>query len=300
MEMEQNPTLEFTSVITSKTKLPRQPATNTKQSIQGVFPLPGKADRPFIYDVTPISSGRSFASRLVTARQPQAPSAQPNGPFPFSDAQQPMADACFSCITTFKRSRSSPAEVQAVQSDQQRYASILSAKAPHEWPVCSLVEPDAVRDVLSHMGHGTFPLLDMYRVDMSEYNKSKPITDRRELIYYRPHKPIPPADTAAHVVSHAFEADRNGITMLVNHMGYGHNLGKAASLTYSFYVHTNVEDAVMDGEGWWLQEASWPRVSAGRCMMVCKIWSPEGKHVATGYQDGIILPEETDEDKSKL
>lgn len=270
------------------------------QSIQGVFTLPGKADRPFVYDVTPISSGRSFSTRLVTARQAKEPSANPKGPFPSSDAAQPMADVCFSCLTTFKRSRSSPADEQSTQSAQQRYASILSTREPDQWPVCPLVEVDDVRHVLSSKGHANFPALDMYRVDMTSYNKDKPITERRELIYYRPYKPIALNDANTHIVCHAFEADRNGITMLVNHLGYGHNLGKAASLSYSFYVHVNAEDAVMDGTGWWLQEASWPRASAGRCMMECRIWSPEGKHVATGYQDGILLPEMTEEEKSKL
>ncbi|KAG5980757.1 hypothetical protein E4U55_003682 [Claviceps digitariae] len=59
---------------------------------------------------------------------------------------------------------------------------------------------------------------------------------------------------AVHIACHAFEADRNGHTMLANQMSYGMNMGMAATLSYSFYVHTNLEDAVMEGGGWWLQE----------------------------------------------
>ena len=40
--------------------------------------------------------------------------------------------------------------------------------------------------------------------------------------------------------------------------------------------------------GWWVQEAIFPRVEAGRAIIMSKIWSPEGIHVATEYQDGII------------
>ena len=48
------------------------------------------------------------------------------------------------------------------------------------------------------------------------------------------------------------------------------------------------EDA--DVGQWWLQEACFPRVDADRGIIMCKIWSPEGVHVATEYQDGILRP----------
>lgn len=125
---------------------------------------------------------------------------------------------------------------------------------------------------------------------MTAYNSGKQIPDRRELILYRPLRPIAAEDVNGHIVSHAFEADRNGLVMLGNHLGYGKGNFRAASLSYAFYVHTNPAEAVMDGNGWWLQEVCWPRVNAGRCTMEVKIWSPEGKHVASGYQDGMLSP----------
>lgn len=125
---------------------------------------------------------------------------------------------------------------------------------------------------------------------MTAFNASKSLPERRELILYRLHKPLPPTDTSAHILCHAFEADRNGLIMLGNHLGYGYSLGPVASLSYSFYVHVNAEEAVMEGDGWWVQEVYWPRTSAGRGMMESRIWSPKGVHVASGYQDGIILP----------
>lgn len=132
-------------------------------------------------------------------------------------------------------------------------------------------------------------MLDMYKVDMSEINKDKPVLDRRELLLYKLLEPIPKEDINAHIVCHAYEADRNGLLMIGNQLGYGYNLGTAASLSYSFYVHVNGEQVVMD-EGWWIQEVSFSRVSAGRAMLETKIWSPAGLHVASGYQDGIITP----------
>lgn len=131
----------------------------------------------------------------------------------------------------------------------------------------------------------------MYKVDMKPYNANKPIPERRELLLYKLHKPIPVEDTNSHILVHAFEADRNGLLTISNYLGWGYNLGVAASLSYTFTVHVNSEEAVMR-DGWWIQEVCWPRISAGRATLESRIWSPEGKHVASGYQDGIAGPDQ--------
>ncbi|KAL2682779.1 hypothetical protein Neosp_007234 [[Neocosmospora] mangrovei] len=258
-------------------------------SIHAVFTNPGRSDRPFILDVSEVHSSRSFSTRLVNARQPTYPSSNPAGPFPISDAEGQLDNTCLTCLVTFKRPVPSPDDVQDTP-PQERYRDILSSRNPDEWDPCPQADLDGLKAKFPNAGHGAFPILDMYKVDMTAFNADKPIPDRRELIYYRLLKPIPKEDVNAHVVTHAFEADRNSLFMLGNHLGYGHDLGIAASLSYSFYVHVNAEEAVMEGDGWWIQEASWSRFSAGRGAMESRMWSPEGKHVATGYQDGIVLP----------
>ncbi|EHK20620.1 uncharacterized protein TRIVIDRAFT_48947 [Trichoderma virens Gv29-8] len=259
-------------------------------SIQGVFTKPGAIDRPFVYQVANVHSSRSFATKFVQARQPTEASSVPNGPFPESDANRPLGPVTFACLTTFKRPAPSPAELQMKGSAQERYADILSQRAPEEWDASPQLDVDAVTALFPNAGHGGFPMLDMYKVDMRAYNADKEVPERRELLLYRPYKPIPEDDANAHIVVHAFEADRNGLIMLTNALGWGYNLGSAASLSYSLYVHVNADEAVMKGDGWWIQEVYWPRVSAGRGMMESRIWSPEGKHVASGYQDGIAMP----------
>lgn len=276
-------------------------AANGNQSIQGVFTNPGLPDRPFIFDVSKIHSNRSFASRLTNAYQPKQPSAQPKGPFPVSDAKLPRDDICFSCITTFKRPFPGSDDIQEVLPPQKRYEKILSSRLPADWEPSPQMDVDAVCFLFPDEGHGGFPILDMYKVDMTAFNADKPIPERRELILYRPLKPIPEEDVNGHIVSHAFGADRNGLIMLANHLGYGFKLGKTASLSYSFYVHTNAEEAVMKDGGWWIQEVQWPRYSAGRGLLESRIWSPEGKHVASGYQDGMTIPKrEIQEEKGRL
>lgn len=260
------------------------------QSIQGVFSNAGFIDRPFIYEVSKLSSTSSFSSALANAYQPIKPSSQARGPFPLSDQHLPTNEVCFSCLVTFKLSYPGPDEVQSSASPQQRFAHILASRAPTEWPPSPAADIDIVREAFPDKDHGTFPVLDMYKVDMTEYNSEKLLPDRRELILYRLMNPLPKDDLNAHILCHAYEADRNGLIMAGNHLGYGYNMGSAASLSCSFYVHTNAEEAVMEGDGFWVQEACWPRVSAGRCMYESRLWSPDGRHVATAYQDGIILP----------
>ncbi|KAM0342968.1 hypothetical protein ACHAPU_008998 [Fusarium lateritium] len=258
-------------------------------SIQAVFTNPGLSDRPFILDVTEVHSSRAFSTRLVHTRQSTQPSSNPSGPFPASDVQAPLGSPCLTSIVTFKRPVPNSDEIQGVP-PQERFKEILALRKPDEWDPCPQADVDALKAKFPNEGHGAFPILDMYKVDMTAFNTDKPVPERRELIYYRLLKPLAEEDANAHVVCHAFEADRNGLFMLGNHLGYGHDLGIAASLSYSFYVHTNVEEAVMRGSEWWIQEVSWPRFSAGRGAMESLTWSPQGKHIATGYQDGIVLP----------
>ncbi|KAH7144312.1 thioesterase-like superfamily-domain-containing protein [Dactylonectria estremocensis] len=258
-------------------------------TIQAVFTNPGLLDRPFIFNVSEIHSSRSFSTRVVNAHQSTEPSVNPSGPFPASDANSPPGDKCFSCLVTFKRPTPGPSDFQG-SSPHHRYRKILSSRPPEEWDHCPQADIDAIKDTFPNAGPGAFPILDMRKVDMSEYNADKELPDRRELVLYRLLAPIPREDVNAHITCHAFEADRNGIIMLGNHLGYGYSLGVAATLSYSFYVHVNPEEAVMHGDGWWVQEVYWPRYSAGRGLMMSFTWSPEGKHVATGYQDGILFP----------
>ncbi|KAK7427235.1 hypothetical protein QQZ08_006171 [Neonectria magnoliae] len=251
-------------------------------------------DRPFIFNVSEVHSSRAFSTRLVNVHQSTQPSANPSGPFPSSDALAPPGDNCFSCLVTFKRPSASPADVQD-SPPQERYHSILSSRLPTEWDLCPQADIDALKEAFPNPGPGAFPILDMRKVDMTSYNADKPLPDRREVILYRLLEPILRVDVNAHIACHAFEADRNGLIMLGNHLGYGYSLGVAATLSYSFYVHVNAEEAVMDGDEWWVQEVYWPRYNAGRGSMMSLAWSPEGKHVATGYQDGILFPSSREE-----
>ncbi|KAL7629145.1 hypothetical protein AAE478_000664 [Parahypoxylon ruwenzoriense] len=186
---------------------------------------------------------------------------------------------------------------------QTRFAEILNSRPPYAWDPAPHVDIARTLAEFPMRNPGTFPAVDMKKVDLVAFNKGKPLHERRELLLYRLLAPLPADDYDAHILTHAFAADRNGLLMIGNHVGFGYDFGRAASLSYSFVVHVNPEDAVISyGENeWWAQEACFPRVEAGRGIIMCKIWSPRGVHVATEYQDGIIQRQwKTGEKQGKL
>ncbi|OLN85487.1 hypothetical protein CCHL11_08044 [Colletotrichum chlorophyti] len=262
-------------------------------TIQGVFSAAAMANRPFVYEVSSLSTSRTFCSRLVIVRQPREPSNRVRDDnFSIRDAEGPLGEVCFSCICTFKRAEDSRITSQE-EPPQTRFADILASKSPQDWPHAPPVDVDEIKSMFPDFGPGTFPIVDMHKVDLRAYNEGKPVTERRELIFYRLKEPLSADDPNTHALVHAFESDRNGLLMVGNHIGLGWNLGIAASLTYGFVIHVDVEQTVMKDpsgpdDGWWIQEVLFPRAGQGRGALMCKMWSPEGVHVATGYQDGIV------------
>ncbi|KAI1437933.1 Thioesterase/thiol ester dehydrase-isomerase [Xylaria sp. CBS 124048] len=294
-------------------------------TIHGFFSEAGHHDRPFVYEVTNLASNPSFPNILVTARQPTSPSRHPRGDhYLEADGDMPLGPVCFSAIVTFRPSGISQFNCQE-SSPQVRYARILRSRRPMEWDPAPIADIEGLLAAVpgSKQAVGLFPGLEMRKVDMRAYNANRPMHERRELILYRLLAPLPVKETPlpragveveisgpdAHICAHAFGADRNGLLMVGNHAGFGREFARAASLSYSFVVHVNAEDAVMkyceddeDDEQWWIQETSFPRVQVGRGIVHSKIWSPRGQHVATEYQDGIVrrLPRDGDEVKGKL
>ncbi|KAI6094016.1 Thioesterase/thiol ester dehydrase-isomerase [Hypoxylon rubiginosum] len=259
-------------------------------TIHGYFSEAGLIDKPFIYHVTTVAPNPGFHNLLVTVRQPISSSTNESGDhFPLEDANLPLGPVCFNALVSFRPTVPSQHIAQEI-SPQKRFADVLSSRPPSEWDYAPHV--DIAKTVESHpmVRAGSFPLVDMRKVDLSTFNEGKSLHERRELILYRLLAPLPADDPNAHICTHAYEADRNGLLMIGNHVGFGHDFGRAASLSYSFIVHVNPQDAVMShgDDEWWIQEACFPRVEAGRGVIMSKIWSPSGVHVATEYQDGII------------
>ncbi|KAI1340267.1 Thioesterase/thiol ester dehydrase-isomerase [Xylariaceae sp. FL0016] len=261
-------------------------------TIHGFFSEAGRVDRPFIYEIMTVAENSSFPNLLVTVRQPTSPSTNPAlDHFLPADAELPLGPVCFSALVSFRPSGLSQLDAQE-PSPHVRFADILGTRPASQWPPAPFTDIAAIVKAIPTREIGTFPGLELRKVELDRWNEGRPLHERRELILYRLIAPLPADDAPLHVCAHAFEADRNGLLMVGNHAGFGFDFARAASLSYSFVVHVNSEDAVIryseGADAWWVQEACFPRVEAGRGIIMSKIWSPEGRHVATEYQDGII------------
>ncbi|KAI0898711.1 Thioesterase/thiol ester dehydrase-isomerase [Annulohypoxylon nitens] len=259
-------------------------------TIHGYFSEVGLIDRPFIFSVTPIATNASFPNLLVTVRQPLSPSTNAIGDhYPLADATLPLGPVCFNAIVSFRP----PGISQYIAQEppvQMRFMDILNSRPPSDWDPAPHVDIAKRLAEFPMKNPGSFPAVDMKKVDLTSFNEGKSLCDRRELLLYRLLAPLPADHPDSHILTHAYEADRNGLLMVGNHVGFGYDFARAASLSYSFVVHVNPEYAVMSyGENeWWVQEAFFPRIEAGRAIIMSKIWSPKGIHVATEYQDGVI------------
>ncbi|KAH6839556.1 thioesterase-like superfamily-domain-containing protein [Chaetomium sp. MPI-CAGE-AT-0009] len=250
-------------------------------TIHGYFTRAGIPARPFLYTVTPLTASRTFSTLSVTAHQPSQPSTNPAGDhFPPADAALPLSPPCFTALCSFKLPEPHSEGVSAQEPPpQQRFAAILAQRPPHAWPPA----PPSISRASWSWSAPTSPAGSPSRI-CARLWKPLPL-------------PLPgkgegevDGDASAHVAAHAYVADRNGLLVVGNHVGFGHAFGRAASLSYSFVVHVNGEEAVMrEGEDqWWVQEMCFPRAAAGRGVVESKIWSPSGVHVATEYQDGLV------------
>ncbi|KAI0198071.1 Thioesterase/thiol ester dehydrase-isomerase [Astrocystis sublimbata] len=298
-------------------------------TIHGFFSEGGLGDRPYIYEVTNLSSNGAFPNLLVRVRQPVSASTNPDGDhYPRADADLPLGAVCFSAMVSFRPSGITQFDAQE-PSPQSRFADILSSRKPMEWNPAPITDIKAALDSVpgARNAVGLFPGVDMRKVDMRAYNKDRPFHEKRELVLYKLLAPLPTTDASetvqgsstgdeggdekcaiegpdAHVGTHAYAADRNGLLMIGDHAGFGDEFARAATLSWSFVVHVNPDDVLMtysDGDDqWWVQEACFPRVQAGRGIVHVKIWSPRGVHVASMYQDGIIRRQPRPGEKGKL
>ncbi|KAL8377663.1 hypothetical protein RB595_008384 [Gaeumannomyces hyphopodioides] len=292
-------------------------------TIHGYFTVFGLTDRPFIYDVEPITTGRSFVTYAVKARQPidRESSFSPGGEhgsllrFPAADPDTTPVDSdlgpvCFSAMVSLKLPEPHCLGLTLQEPPPQaRFAGVLSSRPRlGDWPLVPRLDMQGIVDGLGPAGAdvaGTFPAVEMRKVvDMAAYSAARPMHEKRELVLYRLLGPMPAGDPNMHALVHAFVGDRNGLLMAANFMGLGSGGARLiTTLSNTFVVHTNAEDAVMhrgggerdpggggagDRGGWWIYEVTYPRVANGRVVLEGKIWSPEGVHVATVYQDGIV------------
>lgn len=174
--------------------------------------------------MTTIAANPSFPSLLVTVRQPVSSSTNPAGDhFPSADADLPLGPVCFSAMVSFRPSVASQ-HVDQELSVQKRFAEILNSRPASSWGPAPHIDIAETIDLFPMRNPGSFPVVDMKKVDLTAFNKDKPLHERRELLLYRLLAPLPADHPDSHILTHAYEADRNGLLMVANHVGFATNL----------------------------------------------------------------------------
>ncbi|KAJ0415268.1 thioesterase-like superfamily-domain-containing protein [Aspergillus carlsbadensis] len=271
-------------------------------SMTGTFILPGRYDVPYIYTVRHLRDGAVYCTRAVDARQ---------------DGQ-----ICFSGICSFKRDEKKDDFNHQAPSAQERYRSILAGKRPEDHPVSPSVDADWWIKQVAESGfkEHEFPGLDVRRVEMKDYNntpevKRSPEKYRQLTLYSLLGSPGDDSTTDAnqlrrredsgefdnlYACAHMYSSDKNSLLLIPRSLGIK-NWSSMASLTLTVVFHSHGEplrmvdwDASSNESApdlpkkWFIQEGWTPRSGENRGVHESWLWSPNGKLLATSYQDSML------------
>ncbi|KAJ5975859.1 hypothetical protein N7481_009566 [Penicillium waksmanii] len=271
------------------------------QDMTGTFILPGRLDVPYFYTVRHVRDGFMYCTRAVDARQ---------------DGR-----IMFSCLCSFKRDEKQRIFRHQPSPVQERYQSVLAGKRPEDQAVSPSIDADwwidGVRE--GNISEREFPGLDVRKIDMKDYNKTKAIQERpekyRQLTQYRL-KGLPDPDPSVtisqmkdndqagdydnlYACAHMYSSDKNSLLLIPRSLGIKH-WAEMASLTLTVIVHQHGEALRMvdwdtsptEDSGlalkWFIQEGWTPQSAENRAVHESYLWSPDGTLIATSLQDSLL------------
>ncbi|OJJ73743.1 hypothetical protein ASPBRDRAFT_194666 [Aspergillus brasiliensis CBS 101740] len=266
-------------------------------SISGTFILGGLLDVPYEYTVRHLRDGNMYCTRSVDVRQ----------------ANQ----ICFSCLCSFKRREKQSGFVHQPAPVQERYASIIAGKSAEEYPVSPSVDADWWIEGLKtgDLVEREFPGVDMRKVDMGAFNQAEEVKRHperyRQLAMYSI-KGLPVVGEEGrglrereeagefdnlYACAHMYACDRNSLLLIPRALGET-RWSSMASLMLTVVFHELGEALRMldwgsEGKGglgkkWFIQEGWTPRSAENRAVHESWLWTPDGKLLATSYQDSLL------------
>ncbi|SMQ47457.1 unnamed protein product [Zymoseptoria tritici ST99CH_3D7] len=251
-------------------------------NVSGNFILAGAPEVPFTYSVQRIRDGRSYSTRIVTVTQ--------------------NAGIMFTSTVIFKKAETGPLDVQSSTKLWEKYAAALYGKTPSDFEECPGFDmPWYWREQAKTGKNDAFPGLDSRKADMTAYNRGLHPLDKRQLIFYRSIGTMSKDDPNMHLCAQLYASDRNSLFHVGNAYGIGDLYTGLGSLVHQVIFHSGAEE-LMFAEDVGPEEAKWfckedwtTRYTNGRGLFVSRVWNPEGRHVATITQDGLIrLPRDAD------
>lgn len=89
-------------------------------------------DRPYVYEVTHLSEGKSYCTRNVSVKQPTSPSESTRS-FKREDVGKELSKVCFSCICSFKKDEKETFVGHQGVSVQERWKDVLGSREAEGW-----------------------------------------------------------------------------------------------------------------------------------------------------------------------
>jgi len=176
------------------------------------------------------------------------------------------------------------------------YSSVLKDKTPTDFPEAPGMDvPWYWKELEQGHPNDKFPGLKTMKADMKAFNEPRQPLDRRQLIFYRTIGDLP-NDVNLHMCAHLYASDRNSLFVVAYHLGLGDSWSQMGSLAHTVTFHAPTQHLLFDSEdrtsnpqGNWFCNENWTeRAAAGRAVFHSRGWSPDGTHVMTIMQDGMI------------
>ncbi|QIW95765.1 hypothetical protein AMS68_001283 [Peltaster fructicola] len=247
-------------------------------SITGFFILGGLPLVPFVYKVDSVRNGRSYCTRTVNVTQAEG------------------KGICFTCTCSFKIAERSDMEEQERVDLWNVYKDVLQDKRPEDFEEAPGMDVPWYWQLQKETGENDkFPGLQTTKVDMKAFNDGRSGTERRQLIFYRTIGAMSD-DSNLHIAAHLYASDRNSLFIVANHFEVGGKYSQMGSLTHTVIFHSPIEQMMFpppakhsSPQGDWYCKEDWTtRIGSGRGMFHCRVLSPNGTHIATVMQDGMI------------
>jgi acyl-CoA thioesterase-2 len=229
-------------------------------SLHSYFLRPGDTAVPIVYDVEGVREGRSFATRRVIARQHGRPifamTLNFQVPEPGLDHQDPMPDvpAPEDCPSL---AEASPSSGRDTEEWEREWAALEVRHAGHSGTGGGIVDPSvAGRARLWIRVNGTLP-----------------------------------EDHLSHLAAFTYSSDMTllGATLVPHDLYIGSPGMQAASLDHTIWFHRPFR-----ADEWWLYDQVTPSASGGRGLAMARVFSQDGRLVASVAQEGLIRVHPTD------
>jgi acyl-CoA thioesterase II len=230
------------------------PADRRVHSLHSYFIRPGDTAVPIVYTVDQVRDGRSFTTRRVDAVQHGKPiftlSASFHRPEGGLDHQLPMPDV------------PPPEELPSLL--ERARAGQLAA----EHPFTQVARPVDLR----------------YVDDPSWAWQSGEPRPPRSLVWLRADGVLPD-DPLLHLCVLTYASDMTLLDSVVRPHGYALGTGElqVASLDHAMWFHRPFR-----ADEWWLYESESPSASDARGLATGRIWSRDGRYLASVVQEGLL------------